>query len=114
MEGLSLALLDAMGARVCVLTSDIPENVELVEGAGYTFRKGDVNDLQRMLQLLIHSPKLREDAARAAHSRIQGKYLWPVIAQQIEFVYRGIMRKPMATCVPQLPNANSEKLKNAA
>ncbi len=42
LEGLSLALLDAMGAGVCVLTSDIPENVEVVDGCGYTFRKGDV------------------------------------------------------------------------
>src|SRR5205807_3032161 len=30
-EGLSLALLDAMGAGLCVLTSNIPENRELVE-----------------------------------------------------------------------------------
>ena len=28
MEGLSLALLDAMGASLCVLASDIPENRE--------------------------------------------------------------------------------------
>jgi glycosyltransferase involved in cell wall biosynthesis len=34
MEGLSLALLDAMGAGLCVLTSDVPENREVVDGAG--------------------------------------------------------------------------------
>ena len=49
-EGLSLALLDAMGAGVCALTSDIAENCELVEGAGFTFKRGDVNDLERMLR----------------------------------------------------------------
>ena len=32
LEGLSLALLDAMAAGVCVLTSDIPENSEVVDG----------------------------------------------------------------------------------
>jgi glycosyltransferase involved in cell wall biosynthesis len=32
LEGLSLALLDALGAGVCVLASDIPENRELVDG----------------------------------------------------------------------------------
>ena len=37
MEGLSLALLDAMGAGLCVLTSDVPENREVVDGAGFTF-----------------------------------------------------------------------------
>ena len=40
MEGLSLALLDAMGAGLCVLTSDVPENREVVDGAGFTFQSG--------------------------------------------------------------------------
>jgi glycosyltransferase involved in cell wall biosynthesis len=38
MEGLSLALLEAMGTGLCVLASDIPENRELVEGAGFLFK----------------------------------------------------------------------------
>jgi glycosyltransferase involved in cell wall biosynthesis len=50
LEGLSLALLDAMAAGVCVLTSDIPENREVVDGAGYTFRRGDRSDLERMFE----------------------------------------------------------------
>ena len=45
MEGLSLALLDAMGAGLCVLSTDVPENRELVEDAGFTFRSGDAADL---------------------------------------------------------------------
>src|SRR6202040_566970 len=32
LEGLSLSLLDAMGAAVCVLVSNIPENREVIEG----------------------------------------------------------------------------------
>lgn len=52
LEGLSLALLDAMGAGVCVLVSDIPENRERGDGSGFTFRHGDQNDLERMLRLL--------------------------------------------------------------
>src|SRR6185369_8889943 len=58
MEGLSLALLDAMGAGVCVVTSDIPENRELVDGAGFTFRRGDVEDLERILQMLLEIRQL--------------------------------------------------------
>ena len=34
LEGLSLALLDAMGAGLCVVTSDVPENREVVDGCG--------------------------------------------------------------------------------
>ena len=49
LEGLSLALLDAMGAGLCVLTSDVPENREVVEGAGFTFQRGSVKDLCRTI-----------------------------------------------------------------
>ena len=53
LEGLSLALLDAMGAAVCVLTSDIPENREVIDGTGFTFEPGDATDLARMLRFLL-------------------------------------------------------------
>ncbi len=90
LEGLSLALLDAMAAGVPVLTSDIPENRELVEGAGFTFRRGDVCDLKRMLRALIEDDEARESAQRHALQRIADQYLWPDIATQMEQVYRGL------------------------
>ncbi len=91
LEGLSLVLLDAMGAGVCVLSSDIPENRELVDGAGYTFKNGDVGALERMLKLLIENADLRESAAKKARERIQNQYLWPRIASQIEDIYMEVM-----------------------
>ncbi len=94
LEGLSLALLDAMGAGVCVLASDIPENREAVEGAGFTFRSGDVDDLSRIMQLLISSPGLRKSAAAKAKRRIFLHYQWPLIAAQIESVYWELVRGP--------------------
>ena len=90
-EGLSLALLDAMAAGVAVLTSDIPENKEVVEGAGFTFRRGDQADLERMLDLLVHDPDLRRQAAARGRERIQGQYLWPEIARAIETAYYNVL-----------------------
>ena len=87
MEGLSLALLDAMGAGVCVVTSDIPENRELVDGAGYTFRRADVEDLERVLRMLVGDPAARRSAAEAAKQRIRDHYLWSDIACRIEAAY---------------------------
>ena len=81
LEGLSLALLDAMGAGVCTLTSDIPENRELVDGAGFTFKPGDAADLERMLRLLIASPSLRRAAAKEAQKKVRNHYLWPQVAE---------------------------------
>ena len=87
LEGLSLALLDAMAAGVCVLTSDIPENNEVVAGAGFTFHRGDQADLERMLDLLVRNPELRRQSANRAQKRIQSEYAWPVIARAIEKSY---------------------------
>ena len=91
LEGLSLALLDAMAAGVCVLTSDIPENNEVVDGAGFTFHRGDQADLERMLDLLIHNPELRRQSASRERERIQGQYLWPAIARSIENAYYNVL-----------------------
>jgi glycosyltransferase involved in cell wall biosynthesis len=113
-EGLSLALLDAMGAGVCVLTSDIPENTEVVEGAGYTFRSGDLNDLKRMLQRLILGPKLRKTSSRTARLLIRENYLWPKIAQQIEQVYRNVTGKPTIEKFKKSVNTEPERIKDAA
>jgi glycosyltransferase involved in cell wall biosynthesis len=63
LEGLPLALLNAMAAGVCVLTSDIPENNEVVDGAGFAFHRGEQTDLERRLDLLIHNPDLRRQSA---------------------------------------------------
>lgn len=87
LEGLSLALLDAMGAGVCVLTSDIPENRELVDDVGFTFRAGDVHDLARMLALLLADPELRAAAGHSAQQRVREHYLWPGIAVEIGKIY---------------------------
>ncbi|MGC2193455.1 MAG: glycosyltransferase [Terriglobales bacterium] len=87
LEGLSLALLEAMGAGLCVLASDIPENRELVDGAGFLFKRGDVTDLERMLRLLMDEAAVREAAGRAATQRIQEEYLWSTIAAEIEQIY---------------------------
>ncbi len=90
-EGLSLALLDAMAAGVCVLTSDIPENTEVVEGVGFTFHRGDSDDLRRMLDLLTHNPEMRAPSAIRGREKIQREYQWPTIARSIEETYRDVL-----------------------
>ena len=90
-EGMSLALLDAMASGVCVLTSDIPENTEVVGNAGFTFQRGNQEDLKHMLNLLVHNPDLRRQSAGREHERIQNQYLWPGIARSIEKAYYDVL-----------------------
>ena len=91
MEGLSLALLDAMGAELCVLTSDVPENREVVDGAGFTFRQGSAADLAERLRFLIANPAIREAAGKAARRRIEEHYQWQKVSGQIEKAYFEVM-----------------------
>ncbi len=109
LEGLSLALLDAMGAGLCVLTSDVPENREVVDGAGFTFQRGNAADLADRLRFLIANPAVREAAGRSARKLIEEQYQWQKVAEDIEKAYFKVMdaelaeapiKKPSVTAVP--------------
>jgi len=93
LEGLSLALLDAMGAGVCVLASDVPENCEAIESAGFKFQHNNADDLECMLRLLISDAPLRERTAIRGQERAREHYLWDEVAKQVEAVYLQLLRK---------------------
>ena len=105
LEGLSLALLDAMGAGLCVLTSDVPENREVVDGAGFTFQRGNAADLADRLRFLIANPAVREAAGRSARKRIEDHYQWQKIAEDIESAYFEILGKKPATVPDKKPSS---------
>jgi glycosyltransferase involved in cell wall biosynthesis len=118
LEGLSLALLDAMGAGRCVLTSDVPENREVVDGAGFTFQRGSATDLAGRLRFLIANPSVREAAGKAARRRVEQHYQWQKVTEDIEKAYFGLMgwkgatsptRKPNASVVPSAVSSGSQR-----
>ncbi len=106
LEGLSLALLDAMGAGLCVLTSDVPENCEVVDGAGFTFERGNSADLADRLRFLIANPTARNAAGRTARKRIEREYQWQKVAEGIERVYFKMLGTEPATALVKRPNAS--------
>jgi glycosyltransferase involved in cell wall biosynthesis len=89
-EGMSLALLDAMGAGVCVLANDIPENREAIGDAGFVFKRGDRLELQRMLALLLSDDTLRALSGIRGKQRVRENYLWDDVTERIEKVYRDL------------------------
>jgi len=104
LEGLSLALLDAMGAGLCVLTSDVPENREVVDGAGFTFERGSSVDLAERLRFLIANPSVRAAAGAAARKRIEEQYQWQKVAEDIEKAYFAILGEERPDSVPKKPS----------
>ncbi|HZP17326.1 MAG TPA: glycosyltransferase family 4 protein [Terriglobales bacterium] len=108
LEGLSLALLDAMGAGVCVLASDVAENCEVLGDAGFTFRQGSEADLRYVMTRLLSDPELRNSAGRKAQLRVQERYLWDGVARQMESIYLDLaQRSRPPKSVPQEAEAPS-------
>jgi glycosyltransferase involved in cell wall biosynthesis len=86
-----------------VLTSDVPENKEVVSGAGFTFHHGNQADLEQMLDFLLRNPELRTEAAMKARQRVAGGFLWPGIARSIETLYCQVLGWPSLEKRPAVP-----------
>ncbi len=86
-EGLSVALLEAMSFGLPVLTSDIPENMEAVGGAGLLFKNKDIKDLENQLIYAFNNPDLIREKAKEAKERVKKYYNWDVIVGEIIRVY---------------------------
>ena len=117
LEGLSLALLDAMGAGLCVLTSDVPENREVVDGAGFTFQRGNAVDLEERLRFLLANPAVREASGKAARKRIEDEYRWEKITHDIEAAYfkiLGLERTPVSPKKPIVSRKPSDRAEAAS
>lgn len=86
-EGLSTTILEAMSYGTCVLVSDIPENLESIDHAGFTFKSKSVDDLYEMLEYLLDFPEgVKRHAARAEHF-VRQNFDWDDIARQVEGAY---------------------------
>jgi hypothetical protein len=101
--------------RFSVLISDISENQEMVDRVGFTFKRGDVADLERMLRLLLDDSAVRSAAGRSAQHRVRDGYLWPRIARQVEQVYLEAMGwKGFQSDPDELPSMVPEWFRNGS
>ncbi len=92
-EGLPVALLEAMNYGNCCLASDIPENLEAIEDHGYTFRSRDPQDLHRVLKGLIENPDRVEEKKIPAMEHVRRNYSWDRVADQMEALYLSVINR---------------------
>ncbi len=90
MEGLSIALLEALSYGRCVLVSDIPENMEVAEECAVSFRSKDVDDLQSKLERLIAHPEEVASYGDRARKHILQHYSWENVAEATAQLYREV------------------------
>lgn len=86
LEGMSIALLEAMHIGLPVLVSDIPQNGCVVESDVWTFRAGDVEDLRRKLGEMLANPELLRRSSESAARRADA-WKWSNVADQLELIY---------------------------
>jgi glycosyltransferase involved in cell wall biosynthesis len=91
-EGLPIALLEAMSFGNCCLTSDIAENLEVVGDCGVTFRQGDVDDLADKLTGLLENPEKCSSIGDRARRHVLETYDWDGVTLHTEAVYYTLLR----------------------
>ena len=63
--------------------------------------RGDRDDLERMLRLLISEPEIRQAAASKARERVWEHYLWARVAREIEGSYLALAAGEMLLSLPR-------------
>lgn len=87
-EGLSISIIEAMSYGTCVLVSNIPENLESIDHAGFTFESKNVNDLYEMLVYLLDFPESVKRHGEKGLSFIKKNFNWEDIVSDIEKIYK--------------------------
>lgn len=81
--GTNPGLLRAMGHGSCVLSLDVPYNVEVVRDAALLYRK-DEADLAAKIERLLADDALVETLRRRAQERVCAAYRWPDVVSAYE------------------------------
>jgi len=91
LEGLSIALIEALSFGRCAVVSDIPENLEVVEDRAITFRSRDVEDLRAKLQMCIDHPDMVAATAARCRELVEERYSWPRLVEATERFYQCVL-----------------------
>jgi glycosyltransferase involved in cell wall biosynthesis len=99
-EGLPLVLLEALSFQRPVLFSDIPENREIADGLGISFKSGSVDDLAEKLTYALSDANPFQPLLPAIPARLSSEYNWDRVVEQYVKVYRAALGEHEASSVP--------------
>lgn len=106
LEGLPLAMLEAMREGVPVLASNIPPHQQLIAGEigiptqsalgarGMLFQAGDVDSCVRTLDWAINHPAELATMARSAQRYVQANHSWDHITTETLRLYKTLSTSP--------------------
>ncbi|MBQ7718641.1 MAG: glycosyltransferase family 4 protein [Clostridia bacterium] len=100
-EGMPISLLEAVGYDTKVLVSDIPENVDCLDGYGTSFEHSNSESLRQKLQFCLDREDLREcdfkenetpEETRGKREALIKKYDWDNITSQTLDLYSSLKK----------------------
>jgi glycosyltransferase involved in cell wall biosynthesis len=91
LEGMSIALLEALSYSCCVVVSDRPENLEVIQENGYSFPTGDSAALACRLQYLLDHPASVQEMRLKACQAAMHLADWSVVADSTLPIYRALL-----------------------
>ena len=96
LEGLPLAMLEAMREGIPVVASDIPPHQQLVAGRGILFEAGNVDSCLQSLQWSIQNPQECAKMAKNAQIYLQNNYSWERITSDTMRLYTKLLNSPLS------------------
>jgi glycosyltransferase involved in cell wall biosynthesis len=93
MEGLSISLLEALSFGNCIVTTAIPENLEVIGDAGFSFPVGDAESLRETAKQLLLEPALVDEYRRKARARADAQPDWDETAKRTERFYYDLLER---------------------
>ena len=88
LEGMPLALLEALSYGNCCLVSDIEECASVAADRIVTFKKSDTDDLREKLQMLCDQKETVVKMKKAAADFVCEQYNWDEITEKTLKLYR--------------------------
>lgn len=91
LEGLPMAMLEAMQEGIPVIASDIPPHQQLLaEGRGMLFQSGNLDSCVHCLNWAIDNSQKLSPMVKNAQSYVQAKYNWNYIASETLRLYASL------------------------
>lgn len=104
-EGMPISLLEAMSYGLVCLVSDIDENLSVIKEYGFSFKRGDVKDIEKRLTLLLSDSLSFEEKKKVISKYIVSDFDWARVTMQLEEVYTNTLDQS-AVCNKVTHNLN--------
>ncbi|HDY68937.1 MAG TPA: glycosyltransferase [Candidatus Scalindua sp.] len=93
LEGLPIALLEAMSHRLACLVSDIEPHREIISGGvdGLFFQSNSFSDFVKKLGRLLENPERLRNIGENARRKVKKEYNWDEVVRKTEEIYQELI-----------------------